>query len=127
MNISNKQQLVYDVIQANPGVQNNDADLIAAVWRHEGWSDGRSLEENIAYVTRSETITRRRRELHVMGLIEYSDEALNERTEAFKAEQDNHSDYEEAFNQMFGTKDLFESFPEVKRTNEYEAVSWLDE
>jgi len=94
MNISAKQKLVYEVIQLNPGVQNNDADLIAAVWRHEGWNDGRSLEDNIARVTRSETITRRRRELFTMGLITYTDESLAERTDAFKSEQNNHSYFE---------------------------------
>ena len=94
MNISAKQKLVYEVIQLNPGCQNNDADLIAAVWRFEGWNDGRSLEDNITRVTRSETITRRRRELHVMGLITYSKEALVERTEAFKNEQNDHSYFE---------------------------------
>jgi len=92
MNISKKQQLVLTVIKANQGCQNNDADLIAAVWRHEGWTDGRSLEQNISRVTRSETITRRRRELYNMGLIEYSEKALDSRTEAFKSELDNHSD-----------------------------------
>jgi len=115
MNISKKQLLVYTVIQANPGCQNNDADLIAAVWRFEGWTDGRSLEENISRVTRSETITRRRRELFNMGLITYSDKAMNERMEAMKSERDNHSDYERAFMSMFGTSDPLENFPKLKR------------
>jgi hypothetical protein len=118
MNISKKQLLVYTVIQANPGCQNNDADLIAAVWRHENWSDGRSLEENISRVTRSETITRRRRELFNMGLITYSDKAMKDRTEAFKSEQNAHSDYEKSFYGMFGVssqKELLDSFPKLKR------------
>jgi len=83
-----KQKLVLSVIQKNPGVQNNDADLIAAVWREEGWSDARGLEQNIMTVTRPETITRRRRELHEMGLIDYSEKADNERMEAMKNEQE---------------------------------------
>ena len=89
------QRLVYKVIQDNPGCQNDDADLIAAVWRYEGWSDNRGLEQNIAGVTRSETITRRRRELFNMGLIEYSPEALKSRTEAFKKEVNTHSSHEQ--------------------------------
>jgi len=116
MNLSKKLKLVYDVIQLNPGCQNNDSDLIAAVWRYENWSDGRSLEENISRVTRSETITRRRRDLANMGLITYSDEAMKTRTDAFKNERDNHSTYEQAFMNMFGTTDPLESFPKLKRT-----------
>ena len=91
MNLPKKQHLVYRVIELNPGVQNNDADLIAAVWRYEGWNDASTLESNIARVTRPETITRRRRELFNMGLIEYTDEAIEERTEAFVSERDMHS------------------------------------
>lgn len=93
--LNKKQKLVYDVIMANPGVQNNDADLIAAVWRHEGWSDARGLEQNLATVTRSETITRRRRDLHTLGLITYSKDALEERSEAYENERNNHSEYEQ--------------------------------
>lgn len=93
MNISKKEALVYRVIQNNPGVQNNDADLIAAVWRAENWDDNDTLENNIAKVTRSETITRRRRQLHEKGLIKYSSEAMQEREEAFVSERDNASDF----------------------------------
>jgi len=130
MNITAKQKLVLDAINENPRIANDDAALLSAVWIKEGFL---SMYENtgllyaIRMCTRPETISRRRRELYNMGLITYSDKALNERTEAFKTEQDNHSDYVEAFNQMFGTKDLLETFPKVKRTNKYEAVSWLDE
>lgn len=95
MKLNKAQQLVYKVIQLNPGVQNDDADLVAAVWRSQGWSDARGLEQNIAGVMRSETITRRRRELFNMGLIEYSPEALKSRTEAFKQEQNTHSYHEQ--------------------------------
>jgi hypothetical protein len=93
VNISKKEALVYRVIQNNPGVQNNDADLIAAVWRAENWDDNDTLENNIAKVTRSETITRRRRQLHEKGLIKYSKEAMQEREEAFINERDNASDF----------------------------------
>lgn len=89
--LNKKQKLVYDVIMAHPGVQNNDADLIAAVWRAEGWDDRRGLEQNIMGVTRSETITRRRRELFNMGLINYEGDILAERLEAFTSERDVHS------------------------------------
>lgn len=88
MNITKKQALVYRVIRNNPGVQNDDAELIAAVWRYEGWDDKKSLEENISKVTRAETICRRRRELHNMGFIRYSKEANEMREEAFIAERE---------------------------------------
>ena len=94
MTLNKLQALVYSVIQAKPGVQNDDARLISAVWRKQGWDDGVSLEDNIVRVTRSESITRRRRELHVMGLIEYSTEADQERREAFINERDGHSTYQ---------------------------------
>lgn len=92
IDLNRKMKLVYDVIQLNPGVQNNDADLVAAVWRHEGWDDRLSLENNIARVTRSETITRRRRQLHETGLITYSKDALGTRKEAFTNERHAHSE-----------------------------------
>lgn len=91
MNISKKQKLVYDVIKLNPGVQNNDAQLIAAVWRYEGWNDSISLEDNIRRVTRPGTITRRRRDLHDLGLITYSKDADKTRYDAFKNERNEHS------------------------------------
>lgn len=49
------------------------------------------LEYNINRVTRSETITRRRRELHAMGMIDYSPQAETERYEAFKSECEVHT------------------------------------
>ena len=90
-NLSKKQRLVYEVIKANQGVQNNDADLIAAVWRYEGWNEYKSLEYNLSRMTRPETITRRRRELFNMGLIEYSETSLKDRSEAFDNERNNNN------------------------------------
>jgi hypothetical protein len=91
--INKLQRLVLDVIRENPGCQNDDARLIAAVWRKQGWTDGVCLEDNIAYVTRPESITRRRRELHEMGLITYSKDADESRRDAFVKEVEVHSDY----------------------------------
>lgn len=87
-----QQRKVLDVIKGNPGVQNNDAKLIAAVWRWQGWNDLLTLEQNIMRVMRPDSVTRRRRELHEYGLITYSKEADQERTEAFIKERDSHSD-----------------------------------
>lgn len=93
MKLNKLQQLVYATIQENPGVQNDDARLIAAVWRKSGWDDGRSLEDNIARVPRPESITRRRRELYNKDLIQYTDDAHTMRHEAFINERDTHSSY----------------------------------
>lgn len=97
MKLNKKQALVYRVIQDNLNIQNDEAALIAAVWRVEGWSDSQSLEHNIARVTRPETVSRRRRELFNMGLIHYSDKADQERTEAFNNERDRHSSFYDKF------------------------------
>jgi len=94
MKLNKKLQLVYDAIQENPGVENDDIRLLEAVWIKEGWQDGKSLYWNLSRVTRSETVTRRRRDLHVMGLIQYSDEADQARKEAFESERDIHSGHE---------------------------------
>ena len=99
MNISLKQKLVYDAIQRCPEAANNDALLLEQVWQKEGWSQNRSLYENLCSVTRPETISRRRRELHDMGLIQYLKESDNTRYEAFKNEVEEH----------------------------YEAVSWIND
>ena len=96
MNLTRKQQLVYNVILLNPGVQNNESDLIEAVWRYEGWDDSKGLSWNISRTTHAETISRRRREHYHLGLITYSDQALKSRTEAYQKEQNTHSVHEQA-------------------------------
>lgn len=88
MRLSRLQQIVFNVIQQFPGVQDDDAALTAAVWRSTGWSDYATLEENVRIMARPESITRRRRELHQMGLIAYSDKAMRRRTNAFINERD---------------------------------------
>lgn len=91
MNITKKQKLVLDAIKRCPAAANDEALLLEQVWLVEGWSQSRSLYDNLCRVTRPETISRRRRELYNMGLIEYSENALEERTDAFKQERNNHS------------------------------------
>lgn len=118
MNLTKKQQLVLDTINAFPDSANDDALLLSVIWLQEGFhfmNDSKGLYYALQHVTRPETISRRRRELYNMGLIKYSDKALDTRTEAFKNELDNHSDYKKAFNQMFGADDLFESFPKIRK------------
>lgn len=85
---------VYEVIQRNPQAANDDAVLLERYWIEvDGWDENKSLYWNLSKVTRPETITRRRRELHNMGLINYSDQANDFREEAFINERDNASTF----------------------------------
>ena len=83
------QRNVLAVIQRNPNAANDDALLLERYWVEiENWDDTKSLYWNLSRSTHAETITRRRRELFNLGLIQYSDEADKERMEAFKNERD---------------------------------------
>lgn len=73
--MSRIQDRVLRVIHSNPGVEDDDKQLLAAVWREEGWNDRLTLLDNLKRVSNPESITRARRKLHELGLIEYSDEA----------------------------------------------------
>ncbi len=86
--LNKKQRLVYEAIQEAPEAADNDALLLTKVWLKEGWSDGKTLFQNLICVSRPETLSRRRRELYNMGLITYSPTALKEREVAFKDERD---------------------------------------
>ena len=108
MNLTRKQQLVYNVILLNPGVQNNESDLIEAVWRYEGWDDSKGLSWNISRTTHAETISRRRRELYHLGLITYSDQALKSRTEAYKKDTNRYSNHEDVKAQIVNPKPRIE-------------------
>jgi len=93
MNISKKQKLVLDAINEFPEAANNDALLLSLVWereKFESYYNIGGLGYALMNVTRPETITRRRRELFNMGLIKYSDKALEDRTDAFKSEVEEH-------------------------------------
>lgn len=97
MKTLNKQKLldlVVKICNEYPAAANNDAKLLEQVWLAQGWSEYRSLYENLCSVSRPESITRRRREAHTMGLIEYSSEVVEERMQAFKNEQNGHSNHE---------------------------------
>lgn len=83
-----KQKLVYQAIQENPEAANDDTILLAAVWQKEGWQVNEFLHINLKRVSRPETLSRRRRQLHQMGLIEYSEKADKERMQAFVSERD---------------------------------------
>jgi hypothetical protein len=89
------QKNVLDVITRTPEAANDDALLLERYYIEiDGWDDSKSLYWNLQRVTRAGTITRRRRELYNLGLIEYSPEALKARTKAYKRERDVHSYFE---------------------------------
>ena len=79
---------IYQAYKTEREAVNDDALLFFVVWVGEGWDEHSGLLNQLRSVTRPETITRRRRELHEAGLIEYSPKAMKSRTEAFKNERD---------------------------------------
>ena len=83
MKLTAKEQHVFNIIEANPGVQNDDMKLLEAVWRAEGWEDGKSLFWNLTRVTHPETISRSRRRLHEKGYITYTKDVEQKRYEQF--------------------------------------------
>lgn len=94
LDLNKKQQLVYEVIKRNPSAADDDAVLLERYWIEvDGWDNSASLGSNLIKATRPETITRRRRELHNLGLVSYSDDSSRRRSEAFKNELEYHSDF----------------------------------
>ena len=83
------QKNVLAIIKDFPQAANDEAALLDQYWhRFDNWNDTQSLYYNLSKVTRPETITRRRRELYNLGLIDYSDEATKQREEAFNNERE---------------------------------------
>ena len=122
MNLTAKQQLVLDSINEQPTAADDEMLLLATVWG-KTWDYNKSLTENLSHMIHPETISRRRRELFNMGLIKYSDKAMKDRTEAYKSEQDNHSDYGHKMTDLF-----HEPLERLgKLTIIGEAIPWLDE
>ena len=95
MNLTKNQSYVLEIINKNPGIQNDDIKLFEAVWISQGWDDTKSLYWNLSRVMHPESITRCRRKLHEYGLITYSDKALKSRTEAMVSSQEQHGTYHE--------------------------------
>ena len=86
-----QRQVLY-IIETYPGAADNDATLYSNYWIvFDNWQEDKSLYWNLSRVTRPETLSRRRRELYNLGLIEYSTDSLNRRTEAYKKETEGHS------------------------------------
>ena len=83
MNLTIKQKHVLNIIEANPGVQNDDMKLLEAVWLYEGWDQTKSLYWNLSRVTHPETISRCRRLLHEKGHITYTKEVEQKRYDLY--------------------------------------------
>ena len=90
MNKEKIRSVIIELYNENRNVVNNDVLLLERVWLKLGWDEGKSLYDNLSRVPRPESITRRRRELHEEGLIEYSKAADKEREQAFKNEVEMH-------------------------------------
>ena len=88
MNKNKIEQVILDLYRNNKDIVNDDTILLEKVWYAFGWDDNKSLYDNLSRVPRPESITRRKRELRETWLIEYSQKALDDRTEAFKSEQE---------------------------------------
>lgn len=94
--LNRKQKNVLQIINKYPESANDEAMLLERYWIEiDGWDDTKSLYWNLQRVTRPETISRRRRELFNLGLINYSQKALDDRTEAFENERNAHSPHEQ--------------------------------
>lgn len=89
IDLSKMQQNVLSVIRENPWAANDEAALLDLYWhKFCDWDDTKSLYWNLSRSTRPESITRRRRELFNLGLIEYSEEAEKRREEAMINEKE---------------------------------------
>lgn len=91
MNKTKLERTILSIYYADKNIVNDRTALLASVWRAYGWSDHRSLEDNLSKVPSAETITRRLRKLHEIGKIVYSEKESDRRYQAFKAERDLHS------------------------------------
>lgn len=128
MNITAKQKLVLDAINEHPESANNDALLFSLIWIKEGWDFTHgTLYQNLSRVTRPETITRRRRELFNLGLIEYSTSAQKARMEAMKAEQEAHTQVWHNFLGMNPEEELAKLTIRRTADDDHTAVSWLND
>ena len=107
--LTKQQSLVLGVIRRHPAAADSEMFLLERYWIEvDKWDETKSLYWNLQRSTHAETISRRRRELYNMGLIEYSDKALKSRTKAFKKERDVHSTYSKDMAEIVKPKIRFE-------------------
>lgn len=90
MNKAKLQQTILLLYNEDRTIVNDEVRLLEQVWLKYGWDDNKSLYDNMVRMPRAESVSRRRRELHQLGLIEYSDDALKSRTDAYNNEIQEH-------------------------------------
>lgn len=101
IDLNAKQKNVLHIINKYPAAANDEMLLLERYWYEiDGYNPDKSLYDNLSRMTRPGTITRRKRELREMGLIQYSEERQKETEEAFINERD--------------------------KASSHKAVSWLD-
>lgn len=97
MNKEKIRNTILRLYEYDPDIVNDRTKLLAKVWREFGWNNLYSLETNLSRVPSAESVSRRLRDLHQEGLIKYSDDELERRTDAFNNEREAHSSNEAVF------------------------------
>ena len=91
MNRRKIESIIIECYEHDKDIVNDRTALLAQVWRKYGWSDERTLEQNLSKLPSTESVSRCLRALHEDGVVQYSEEELQRRTKAFEAEQAEHS------------------------------------
>lgn len=102
-------QHILAIYAEAPHIVNNDDTLTAYVWTRQGWSEGKTLLQNLQGVSRQDEITRRRRKLHEEGKIKYSKEVEEARFKKYKEKTEEYGQGIPGF-----PIDPFEGFPKVE-------------
>lgn len=83
-NFRNLRDEILSIYHLEPNVANDDKLLIARVWDRHGWTNDRSLYDNLKTVPSAESIRRTRQKLVAEGLIKPSEKATEKRYVAFR-------------------------------------------
>lgn len=84
INSNDMRAVVRKAYFKNESVADDDALLIAEVWKAYGWDSSKTLLQNLRRMPHPETITRTRRKLISEGLIKPSMSATERRYKSFK-------------------------------------------
>lgn len=108
MKLSKHQQLVMNAYNADPDCVNDETLLLERVFIACGWDETKSLYWNLQRMPHPESISRARRRLYELGLIQYSDEALKSRTSAYTKDTNRYSNHENVKAQIVNPKPRIE-------------------
>lgn len=85
---------VLELYKQDRNVVNFDKLLLTRYWlEFDGWNPKKPLLANMIDMTSAESITRARRKLHELGLIQYSKEANRWREKRYREMQEEHSNF----------------------------------